>query len=194
MYKHVKDISFPKPNDVMINMMPFIVGDMGSLPKELAGYEDMIASCNFTQGDKAYLSVNESFLKKGECQRRPGVHTDGTSTVGWGGGGWGGTSLTKGIYVASTDGCCRLWDCQIYEADHLGACETPEEEPVYLSADSLYWMTDRTPHESLPTLRDGVRHWFRVVADQIGLWYANHSTANPFGIQPNAPIKYGSKF
>ena len=50
----------------------------------------------------------------------------------------------------------------------------------------LYWMTDRTPHESMPVLGPVAR----VVARQgrISVWYSQHNTPNPTGVLPDAPV------
>jgi hypothetical protein len=46
-------------------------------------------------------------VRAGSTQRRGGIHTDGTNYAGWGG--WGGNMNGGGIYLASTDGACRMW-------------------------------------------------------------------------------------
>jgi hypothetical protein len=58
----------------------------------------------------------------------------------------------------------------------------------------LWWMTDTTPHESLPLAEDTYRQFIRVVTGPIGVWYDQHSTKNPLGIEPEATIIYGDKF
>ena len=58
-------------------------------------------------------------------------------------------------------------------------------------------MTDRTPHESLPLKTGTYRQFFRLVTSRVGLWFADHSTPNPFGIVPDPKITKivrGSKF
>jgi len=116
---------------------------------------------------------------------------------GWGGGLWGGgvSNLSKGIYLASSDGCCKVYDCITYDVDDLGALsEEPQAPSKVMEPSTLYWITDRTPHASLPSCGHYTRQFFRLVADEIGVWFAQHSTPNPLGVQPNAPIEYQSKF
>ena len=213
MFRHEGQVEFPEYTGVNVNMMPIIMGDDGSVPNNLKQYLPMIHRCNFRSGTTVYLSVSESFVRQGETQRRPGIHTDGTATLGWGGGGWGGgyrpppppkkdeekpsppvSVPTKGIYLASTDGRCRIWDCVTLDVDNLGAAAEPDALSLEAEPGAMYWITDRTPHESLPALQDGHRQWFRLVADEIGAWYSRHSTPNPFGIAPNAPIIHENKF
>lgn len=65
---------------------------------------------------------------------------------------------------------------------------------VKMDPNTLYWITDRTPHESLPAPETVHRQWFRLVAEEVGVWWSQHSTANPLGVQPNCRIEHGNKF
>ena len=61
----------------------------------------------------------------------------------------------------------------------------------------LYWITDRTPHESLPLKEGTHRQFFRIVTSDVSLWYKDHSTANPLGVEPDPTITkivVGDKF
>ena len=69
-----------------------------------------------------------------------------------------------------------------------------DRSPVSMQAGELYWITDRTPHESRPLPNGGHRKYFRLVTGDIGAWYQAHSTPNPNGIQPDAPIVTHNKF
>jgi len=206
---HVGAASFPRPVGLSVNMMPIITGDASSVPELLHPYLPLIEQTGLAHGSVSYLTVHESWVMPGQTQRRPGVHTDGTAIYCWGGG-WGGGSPqpvpprpapkpapkpTKGIYMASSDGRCLVWDTTMYEVDaHGSVLGALDVEPEPMEPGAMYWMTDRTPHESLPSLEHHHRQFFRLVADEIGIWYAQHSTANPLGVRPNAPIELGSKF
>lgn len=72
--------------------------------------------------------------------------------------------------------------------------ESRRRQPTALQAHELFWMTDRTPHESLPLDRPAFRQYFRLVAGPIGVWYAAHSTPNPLGTPPDAPVVTYDKF
>eukprot|EP01040_Poterioochromonas_malhamensis_P010766 gene10766-11734_t len=66
-----------------------------------------------------------------------------------------------------------------------------------LGAGELVWLSDRTPHESLPMEDTSIRRqFFRLVVGEIGFWYADHNTANPTGFEVpmNIPIIRGNKF
>jgi len=61
----------------------------------------------------------------------------------------------------------------------------------------LYWLTDRTPFESLPLQEAAQRQFFRIVTSQVSLWYADHSTVNPLGVRPDPAVTQvvrGDKF
>ncbi|KAJ1549342.1 hypothetical protein HK405_005063 [Cladochytrium tenue] len=47
-----------------------------------------------------------------------------------------------------------------------------------MAACRVAWMTDRTPHESLPVQRRVFRQYFRLVTSQVTAWYEAHSTRN----------------
>ena len=61
----------------------------------------------------------------------------------------------------------------------------------------LYWITDRTPHESLPLKEEKYRQYFRLVTHEVSLWVEDHSAKNPLGLVPDSSITKiikGSKF
>jgi|SRR5690606_15041933 len=196
MFEKIAQVQFPEFQKLSINMMPIIVGHPDSVPKELHGYLDMINASGFSKGSFAYLTVTESAVTNKQTQRRGGVHTDGTNIGGWGGwGGWGGMKYGEGIFIASTDGRTRLWNYKTKDVDRHGTLlHKPVGEGEVADPNTMYWLTDRTPHESLQSQVEGERQFFRLVADKISMWWEQHSTPNPFGIMPNAPIVKTSKF
>ena len=112
--------------------------------------------------------------------------------------------INGGIFMASNVAdSCRVWDCQIMDDScigHLGDIEhlrslLPESE--VMEPNCLYWLTDRTPHESLPLKKKTYRQFFRLVTSQVSLWFEEHSTKNPLGVVPDpniTKIVKGSKF
>ena len=72
--------------------------------------------------------------------------------------------------------------------------QTRVRRPIALQAGELFWMTDRTPHESIPLEAGAARQFFRLVTGGIGMWYAAHSTPNPLGTQPEAVVVHHDKF
>ena len=109
-----------------------------------------------------------------------------------------------GIYMASN----IAESCAVYPAlisspervsDEHGGIEHLREylpEKHLLGHGDLVWMTDRTPHESMPLLESKHHHrqFFRLVVGPISTWYSKHNTPNPLGILPNAPISDVDKF
>lgn len=201
-------VSFPPPTGININMMPFIMGYGSSLPVDLHVYEPLIQACGLEEGQTGkigYLSIMESAVTaERPSQRRPGIHTEKHPQTGWGGGGWGsgkyGYGRQDGIYMASTVArSCRAWDTRILQPGPMGDCEHFRKHlesrfRVLMDKDTLYWLTDSTPHESLPLKPGTFRQWFRLVTHKVDLWYADHSTANPLGVMPQCKIIHGDKF
>lgn len=202
----LQTVQFPEPSLLSVNMMPFVMGDCQSLPSELRQYVPLLEACDLEPeqiGKVGYLSIQESTIVSRSSQRRPGIHTEGHPRTGWGGG-WGHGYMTDqrrdGIYMASTvERSCRAWDLYVEPTGNMGDCEhlrdILETTPATLMRPGvLYWLTDRTPHESLPVPAGTFRQWFRLVTHKVGLWYEQHSTANPLGIQPQCSIVRENKF
>jgi len=189
-FQKVNEVEFPKYTNTIINMMPVIMGDDDSIPKLLKQYIPMINQCKLEKGSTVYLTIHESLVEQGDTQRRPGIHTDATSAIGWGG--WG---EVEGIYTASTDGKCELWDYDTHTVDEMGGLlDRPYMSGQKAEPNSLYWMTDRTPHQSLPASETKERQFFRLVSEKIGGWWTRHSTKNPLGVLPTCPLLYNNKF
>ena len=189
-------VNFPTSSGLKVNMMPIVMGDYTKLPKSLHGYIPLIEACSFEKGSVVYLTVDESKVIPDTTQRRGGVHTEGFNPSGrdrssWGGGTWGGS---KGLYMASTDGACRIWEHTTYDVNEHGAVnEDLAGVPSFQCEPSvLYWMTDATPHEALPS--KGPRQFFRLVSEDVSVWFDRHNTENPLGVQPGARRISENKF
>lgn len=78
----VGNVKFPKPSSktpINVNMIPFRLDDMNTLPIELRGYWGLIQSCPVPASrakEVAYLTIQEGFVQKGKTQRRGGLHTE----------------------------------------------------------------------------------------------------------------------
>ena len=224
-------VQFPKPTDININMMPFVMArsfNETKLPKYLQSYwDEIITHCIMGSeiGKIGYLTIHESYVDKGTSQRRPGIHTEspGISMLRDGQGyltfpyiHWGqgrsieGLELQGGIFMASNvENSCKAWNCQILrpEVDSLdivgkhGDIEHLREllpsNSEMMVANHVYWITDRTPHESLPLADGTYRQFFRLVTSLVSVWFQDHSTKNPNGVVPDSKITKivkGSKF
>jgi hypothetical protein len=120
-------------------------------------------------------------------------------------------SFQGGIYMASNIAdTCAVWNCRVDdpEGDIVGVHGNIERlrpllgpPTMKLGANELVWMTDKTPHESLPLPLDmdasgARRQYFRLVVGEVTAWFADHSTHNPLGVcpPPSVRIVTGNKF
>ena len=182
---------------------------------------------NSEVGKIGYLTIHESFVEKGATQRTPGIHTESPGVVMFKGGkgklsftlrnyhwGKGGVStnqeLQGGIYIASNvPNSCKVWNCKILppednspdvigehgDIEHLRSFLPPSCE--VMDANTVYWLTDRTPHEALPLSKEVYRQFVRVVTSQLTYWHEEYNTKNPLGVVPDPNITKiikGSKF
>lgn len=177
-------------------------------------------------GNIGYLTIQENLVKGGKSQRRAGLHTETPGVafeeeghgqwvtkhhraLHWGGGYCELDSATKGVYVggicmaSNVSNSCRVWNARIAEpgevVGHLGDLEHLRSRlgsGFALEAGNLCWITDTTPHESLPLPDNTYRQYFRFVGSKVSLWYADHSTPNPLGIVPPSHVRIvkGNKF
>jgi hypothetical protein len=110
-----------------------------------------------------------------------------------------------GIYIGSTVAdSCRVWDCIIKNnpavVGPLGDCEhfrthLDKCKSSTLGKGEIMWITDRTPHESLPNQStDPVYRQFFQLVTSLGVWYSQHNTPNPLGILPDALVSDANKF
>ena len=107
---------------------------------------------------------------------------------------------TSGVYPALLERPEEVTDADGGIGAHLRdsldrACEGKGEgKRKLLGAGEMCWITDRTPHESLPLPPDVagelpvLRQFFRVVVGRISHWRADRNTPNPLGTQPDAII------
>eukprot|EP01103_Thecamoeba_quadrilineata_P007675 TRINITY_DN17521_c0_g1_i1.p1 TRINITY_DN17521_c0_g1~~TRINITY_DN17521_c0_g1_i1.p1 ORF type:complete len:305 (-),score=10.67 TRINITY_DN17521_c0_g1_i1:116-1030(-) len=218
----VTDIGgFPEPRNININMMPFILGKKSSLPKELQGYWSLISRCpiNLEEISKiGYLTIHEELIEKGHSQRRAGLHTESpgilrcddskikfsTRSLPWGGGHYKKPIFYGGIYMASNiSDSCRVWNAKIEDMHEIvGPYGDVEHLRNFLGngetmkSKEIWWLTDATPHESLPLTTKQYRQYFRVVTSEVNVWYPSHSTSNPTGVVPGPTtlIVQGDKF
>merc|ERR1712046_186861 len=114
--------------------------------------------------------------------------------------------------VSNVGKSCKLWNCKIIadkrnnkeiigrngDIEHLRKdLEINDVDSGITNKDQLYWISDRTPHESLPAEESGYRQFLRVVCHEVGVWFEDHSTPNPNGLVPDPKITKivrGSKF
>lgn len=213
----VTNVKFPEPTGIVVNMMPFVMGDSDSVPVYLQQYVPLIEACGLEEsqyGKVGYLTVTETVTTPGVSQRRGGVHvekhpSDAPYLKGadrsWGGGGWGrgvfNDRREDGLYIVSNmSDTTAVWD-EYVDEPHMGGdvehlTHTFRNPQVNLKANELAWITDSTPHASLPVQEAGTRQFFRLVTNKVGLWFTQHSTPNPLGVTPpdNVHLVTANKF
>lgn len=171
----------------------------------------------------AYLTIHECWVNQGETQRRPGIHIDSPRTqdggnsyvekcdiryslwkqLAWGLGWWKDDIPLGGIFMASNvPNSCKIWPVKIKDTTEITNCHGQVNksctaflgEPQFLKADELCWMTDTTPHESLPSDKQIYRQFFRLVIGKIDVWYSQHNTPNCLGVLPDCVVSDENKF
>lgn len=88
---------------------------------------------------------------------------------------------------------CKVWDAQISDdaVGPLGDIEHLRDllgEGTCMRARELFWLTDSTPHESMPLDHDAYRQYFRLVTSSVSVWYEKHSTKNRLGVVPDPTV------
>lgn len=215
-------VEFPPPMDIQINMMPFIMGNKASIPEEYQQYWPLIEKCILPpseHGKVGYLTIDEGWVQPGQAQRRGGLHIEAPGNplhqggayteqrIDWGCGivRWDRSTVDGGLYMASNvPNSCRVWNAQIRDSPSvvgkLGSLEHIRDvlgEGAPMEAGKLYWLTDTTPHESLPLEEKTYRQYFRLVTSSLSAWYPEHSTPNSLGVEPDSEITQvvaGNKF
>jgi len=144
-----------------------------------------------------------------------GATGDWGARTSWGGGRSNpGTLRDGGIYMASNVAdSCVIWDMRLggSQIGFMGDCQDTVEWEIErltehlkgfsesdirtsLGANELWWITDRTPHESQRLKQGTKRQFFRLVTNQVSVWFQKHSTPNPLGIEPDCHVSNTDKF
>ena len=81
----VASVKFPISTDININMMPIIIGNRCSIPKEYHQYIPLLMACPINRseyGKIGYLTIHESVVEEDQTsQRRKGAHTESPGTI-----------------------------------------------------------------------------------------------------------------
>jgi hypothetical protein len=185
-------------------------------------YKCLIIKSRYEHPDKkiGYLTIHECDVEANTSQRRPGLHierpclkvdsqifkqgSEEYASLAWGLGYLYKDYPQDGIYIASNvDDSTAVYSALVNEpekvTDKHGSIEHLKHrldhlKSYNLKANELCWITDRTPHESLPVTKPVHRQFFRLVVGPISVWYSKHNTPNPLGILPDAPISDINKF
>ncbi len=192
-FKKIADVLFPKFTGINCNMLPFIIGDITSIPEKFRLYAPLIKASKPPQslyGKVGYLTITETEVYIGITQRKKGIHLD------FGKGGFiSPKNEGEGIYIANNiEKSCMVWDTLISGSDSSkdGSCEHLRDSlgsGKFLNPNTLYLIHENCPHESLPMVHNTKRQFFRLVIGEIQEWYEEHSTINELGIKPGSSCK-----
>lgn len=201
----VKEL-FPEFSETRIMMMPFYIYDIASIPESLEHYKPVIIAMLSMQpdfvksfeGNTAYLTIDELFVKAGAIQRNAGLHVDGmynnTLAGAWGGNGGSWGSCTNGMLLASnTDDLCKYWTGHVDGVPiNDGDCEHLKDQLQKMTEHSMkngdvVWADGLLIHESLPTRKDINRQFIRISLPNNAPWFVGY-TENPLGILPCGEI------
>lgn len=198
----VTEIDFPKFSGVRCLMMPYIQGDVSSVPSEYHSYADIIQSVFLKNGDIGYLTIDESIAFKGKPHRgdrsryERALHTEAGRRPGkiyaWGGGGWGSShevTLDGDVEILlanNLDGSCAFWDAVHQDTSLDGdigyaASTYPYETATMMKAGEVHKIGILTPHESLPVKEDVKRQFLRIVSSGV------HGREPYFTVNPLMP-------
>ena len=143
-----------------------------------------IVAASPKQTGKAYITIDEKIVRKGESHRRGGPHTDGNYLFGWGGGGGGwltgedGRFLPReqheeqycsekgGMLIVSSYEACKGWNGEFEgQPNQGGDCthlDLSNMNSFNLKSHTLYWGNSTFIHESLPLEEDVERQLVRI--------------------------------
>jgi hypothetical protein len=187
------EITFPEFSGIRILQMPFILGDIESIPDFLFHWKNtflQLFDISHIKNGIAYITIDEKIVKKDETHRRKGLHVDGVfeghAECTFGGGTFG--TIKDGMYLASSEIGCRAWNQSFNgwagyegECDHLLDQCKPENE-VILNKNKIYWLGGLCVHESIPMKKDTKRTLIRMTLPNDNPCFDGF-TLNPKGIK-----------
>jgi len=205
MVKQVANIEFPKFSGLRCLMMPYIQGDITSLPIDYAPYYEILDSLFLEKGEIGFLTIDESPVKAGVAHRGArakydrAIHTEAgrnpLKAHRWGGGGsrWGDkddVELEDNVQILlanNLDLSCAIWD-----TEHLNTTldgDLGEFSDLYSYKNAIFtkpgevWQIGiLTPHESIPVKEDFNRQFIRIVSSGV------HGRESYFTINPLIPF------
>lgn len=186
-------VQIPEFTGIRILHMPFLLGDLDSLPDFLSGWSDFFSNMFGLMHIKsgiAYVTIDQKNVQPGKTHRRKGLHVDGVmeGKIGctFGGGPFG--TLKDGMYTVSSHQACRAWN-QFFdgmagwdgECDHL-LPQAKKENEILLKPNEVYWLSGLCVHESMPVENEVNRTFVRITMPNDKPWFDGF-TLNPKGIK-----------
>lgn len=201
----VDTIQFPKFTGIRCLMMPYIQGDHLSLPKSYELYSKIIDCLYFVKGAMGFLTIDESFAKRGKPHRASrakferALHTEAgrhpNKTYVWGGGAWGTShkvTLDKNVGILlsnNIDNSCAVWNSYHENTSLDGDIGDQAEKYSYknailMKAGEVHKIGIFTPHESLPVKRNMNRQFLRIISSGV------HGRESYFTLNPVLGNRY----
>lgn len=169
-------------------MMPYIQGDSSSVPEQYEAYFSIVDSVYLEKGKKGFLTIDETFVQKGNAQRAQrakfgrALHTEAGlrgALYCWGHPyGWGRSHnviLERNVRVLlanNIDDSCAVWDTEHFDTSEDGdigdkAFMYPYSDAIMLKNGEVHDIGILTPHESIPVKEDSNRQFLRVVGEGV---------------------------
>ena len=195
----IGNIKFPEFSGIRCLMMPYIQGEIDSVPEEYNTYKDIIQTVFVRKGDIGFLTIDESVIPETGIQRGArskfgrALHTEAglhNGRLGWGGSlGWGDRRLvsldpgTEFLIANNIDKSCAVWDAIHPDTSldgDIGDCadQYPYEDAIILDAGEVYKIGVLTPHEGLPVSGYDKRQFLRIVGKGV-IGREEYFTENP---------------
>jgi hypothetical protein len=178
-------IKFPEYSDTRCLMMPYLQGNIDSVPTEYHHYADIINSVYLTKGDIGFLTIDESVNQAGKPHRgdrsktNRALHTEAgkmNNQAVWGV--WKGNPDVKldpnvrVLLANNIDDTCAIWNAEhintsldgdIGYAAHL----YPYKDAVFMKNGEVHEIGIFTPHESIPIKKSVKRQFLRIVSSGV---------------------------
>jgi hypothetical protein len=184
----VGHITFPEYAGTRCLMMPYIQGDLSSVPQQYHAYADIIQSVYLKRGERGFLTIDESSVLLGNAHRAQrakfgrGLHTEAgiiRGVYGWGDvPTWGGKhnvtldADVKILIANNLSDSCAVWDATHHDTSVDGdiggqAAKYPYSTATLLKAGEVHEIGILTPHESLPVKQAFNRQFLRIVGSGV---------------------------
>jgi hypothetical protein len=189
MFSQRESINFPEYAGVRCLMMPYIQGELMSVPEEYHRYSGIIESTYLKKGDIGFLTIDESPVIAGTPHRGArakygrALHTEAgirpeSGILCWGGGGWGkGVNVhldrnVKILLANNLDNSCAVWDTEHLDTSNDGDIgdrggSYPYESARFMKVGEVFEIGILTPHESLPATKNFERQFLRIISSGV---------------------------
>lgn len=179
-------ITFPKFSGLRCLMMPYIQGDMKSVPDIYSPYMHIIETVFLVRGEIGFLTIDESVAVAGKPHRAKrakhgrALHTEAglhprDKAYQWAWGSSNRVTLNRDVRILlanNLDRSCAIWDT-VHEDTSLDgdighvAAEYPYDNAIFMCAGEVHEIGILTPHESLPVQTNFNRQFLRIVGSGV---------------------------